>query len=162
MLRDPYCAFAVCSDSWPPCCIAYRAGSYDILDKDVCFKLPAACLQGTHAGVGDLDPARTKQGLKLALPAACCARWHMHGGVLNPASMKQALVEGAVRIPGINLYEQGAGKMNLLNSMVFCSVPQRMMPTRGRKIIRILPSRAHCKAFEGSQASQCTSRARAR
>ncbi len=45
-------------------------------------------------------------------------RWHMKGGILNPASMKQALVEGAVRIPGINLYEQGAGKMNLLNSMV--------------------------------------------
>ncbi len=42
----------------------------------------------------------------------------MSGGILNPASMKQALVEGAVRIPGINLYEQGAGKMNLLNSMV--------------------------------------------
>ncbi len=47
-----------------------------------------------------------------------CARWHMAGGVLNPASMKQALVEGAQRIPGINLYEQGAGKLNLLNSMV--------------------------------------------
>ncbi|CAL8462817.1 g2351 [Coccomyxa elongata] len=44
-------------------------------------------------------------------------RWHMKGGILNPASMKQALVEGAMRIPGINLYEQGAGKMNLLNSM---------------------------------------------
>lgn len=42
----------------------------------------------------------------------------MHGGILNPASMKQALVEGATRIPGINLYEQGAGKMNLLDSMV--------------------------------------------
>jgi len=42
----------------------------------------------------------------------------MRGGILNPASMKQALVEGATRIPGINLYEQGAGKMNLLNSMV--------------------------------------------
>ena len=39
-------------------------------------------------------------------------------GILNPASMKQALVEGAERIPGINLYEQGAGKMNLLNSTV--------------------------------------------
>ncbi|CAL5228891.1 g12106 [Coccomyxa viridis] len=43
-------------------------------------------------------------------------RWHRKGGILNPASMKQALVEGAERIPGINLYEQGAGKMNLLNS----------------------------------------------
>ena len=45
-------------------------------------------------------------------------RWHRKGGILNPASMKQALVEGAERIPGINLYEQGAGKMNLLNSTV--------------------------------------------
>ena len=47
-----------------------------------------------------------------------CGRWHRRGGILNPASMKQALVEGAERIPGINLYEQGAGKMNLLNSTV--------------------------------------------
>ena len=51
-------------------------------------------------------------------------RWHRRGGILNPASMKQALVEGAERIPGINLFEQGAGKMNLLNSTVSaaCSV----------------------------------------
>lgn len=26
--------------------------------------------------------------------------------ILNPASMKQALVEGAIRLPGLNLYEQ--------------------------------------------------------
>jgi len=50
-----------------------------------------------------------------------CDRWHRKGGILNPASMKQALVEGAERIPGINLYEQGAGKMNLLNSTVSSS-----------------------------------------
>ena len=31
--------------------------------------------------------------------------------------MKQALVEGAVPIPGIPMYEQGQGKLNLLNSM---------------------------------------------
>lgn len=47
----------------------------------------------------------------------------MKGGVLNPASMKQALVEGAQRIPSINLYEQGAGKMNLLSSMVRALAP---------------------------------------
>jgi membrane-bound transcription factor site-1 protease len=28
--------------------------------------------------------------------------------LLNPASMKQALVEGAQRLPGLNLFEQGA------------------------------------------------------
>ena len=32
---------------------------------------------------------------------------------LNPASMKQALVEGAVRLPEIPMYEQGAGLLNL-------------------------------------------------
>lgn len=37
--------------------------------------------------------------------------------MLNPASMKQALVEGSVPIPGIPMYEQGQGKLNLINSM---------------------------------------------
>ena len=45
-------------------------------------------------------------------------RWHWEGGILNPASMKQALVEGAVPIPGIPMFEQGQGKINLLRSMV--------------------------------------------
>ncbi|KAL3675240.1 hypothetical protein R1sor_025188 [Riccia sorocarpa] len=36
--------------------------------------------------------------------------------VLNPASMKQALVEGATRLVGANMYEQGAGRLNLLKS----------------------------------------------
>ena len=33
--------------------------------------------------------------------------------VLNPASMKQALVEGAKRLEGAHIYEQGAGKIDL-------------------------------------------------
>jgi hypothetical protein len=57
----------------------------------------------------------------------------MKGGILNPASMKQALVEGAVRIPGINLYEQGAGKMNLLNSMV-CATPPVQVESRTMQV----------------------------
>eukprot|EP00884_Botryococcus_braunii_P003885 jgi/Botrbrau1/13498/Bobra.0082s0091.1 len=44
-------------------------------------------------------------------------RWFMKGGILNPGSMKQALVEGAERIPGIHMFEQGQGKLSLLNSM---------------------------------------------
>ncbi|KAJ6794314.1 subtilisin-like protease SBT6.1 isoform X1 [Iris pallida] len=36
--------------------------------------------------------------------------------LLNPASMKQALVEGATRLSGPNMYEQGAGKLNLWRS----------------------------------------------
>lgn len=54
-------------------------------------------------------------------------RWHWEGGILNPASMKQALVEGAVPIQGIPMYEQGQGKINLLRSMVR-PVPQHRGP----------------------------------
>ncbi|XP_019106996.1 subtilisin-like protease SBT6.1 isoform X2 [Beta vulgaris subsp. vulgaris] len=36
--------------------------------------------------------------------------------ILNPASMKQALVEGAARLSGPNMYEQGAGRVDLLES----------------------------------------------
>lgn len=36
-------------------------------------------------------------------------RWNL----LNPASMKQALVEGASRLSGPNMFEQGAGRLNL-------------------------------------------------
>lgn len=33
--------------------------------------------------------------------------------ILNPASMKQALVEGAAKLAGPNIYEQGAGRVDL-------------------------------------------------
>ncbi|MCD7452831.1 Membrane-bound transcription factor site-1 protease [Datura stramonium] len=36
--------------------------------------------------------------------------------ILNPASVKQALVEGAAKLTGPNIYEQGAGRVNLLES----------------------------------------------
>ncbi|XP_022144866.1 subtilisin-like protease SBT6.1 isoform X1 [Momordica charantia] len=36
--------------------------------------------------------------------------------ILNPASMKQALVEGAAKLAGPNVYEQGAGRVDLLES----------------------------------------------
>lgn len=34
-------------------------------------------------------------------------------GILNPASIKQALVEGATKLSGPSLYDQGAGRVNL-------------------------------------------------
>eukprot|EP00897_Mesotaenium_endlicherianum_P007974 jgi/Mesen1/7204/ME000371S06292 len=48
----------------------------------------------------------------VCLLASCvpeARRWD----VLNPASMKQALVEGATRLQGPNMYEQGLGRLNL-------------------------------------------------
>jgi len=51
--------------------------------------------------------------------------------VLNPAAMKQALVEGAARIPGINMFEQGQGKLDLQASMA--RPRRRPRPARGRR-----------------------------
>lgn len=44
-------------------------------------------------------------------PAAAAALSHLQ--LLNPGSLKQALVEGAVRLPDLNMYEQGNGRINL-------------------------------------------------
>ncbi len=49
--------------------------------------------------------------------------------MLNPASMKQALVEGATRIPGPNMFEQGQGKLDLLASKV-CTADSRVKTER--------------------------------
>ncbi|KAH8373412.1 hypothetical protein KR009_006393 [Drosophila setifemur] len=37
--------------------------------------------------------------------------------LINPASLKQVLIEGAKLLPNYNMFEQGAGKLNLLRSM---------------------------------------------
>ncbi|CAD7696955.1 unnamed protein product [Ostreobium quekettii] len=70
---------------------------------------------------------RSLSGTSVASPVACGAvcllastipkerRWDL----LNPASMKQALVHGAERLPGLNIYEQGAGRATLAKSMAF-------------------------------------------
>lgn len=36
--------------------------------------------------------------------------------LVNPASMKQALIASARRIPGVNMFEQGHGKLDLLRA----------------------------------------------
>lgn len=61
-------------------------------------------MQGGVADAGKLE--RAVEGgteiLRNPMGAPSLCRWQ----ILNPASMKQALVEGAVRLPGLNLYEQ--------------------------------------------------------
>ncbi|KIY91784.1 hypothetical protein MNEG_16179 [Monoraphidium neglectum] len=84
---------------------------------------------GARAGLGPgratvvLRPGgcRTLSGTSVASPvvAGCVAllastvpaatRWT----TLNPASMKQALIEGADRLPNLNIMEQGNGRINL-------------------------------------------------
>lgn len=36
--------------------------------------------------------------------------------VINPASIKQALMASARRLPGVNMFEQGHGKLNLVKA----------------------------------------------
>jgi membrane-bound transcription factor site-1 protease len=38
------------------------------------------------------------------------------GEVINPASIKQALMASARRLPGVNMFEQGHGKLNLMKA----------------------------------------------
>ncbi|XP_076052888.1 membrane-bound transcription factor site-1 protease [Oratosquilla oratoria] len=38
------------------------------------------------------------------------------GGIINPASMKQALMASARRLPGVNMFEQGHGKLDLVKA----------------------------------------------
>ena len=38
------------------------------------------------------------------------------GPIINPGSMKQALISSARRIPNVNIFEQGAGKLDLLKA----------------------------------------------
>ncbi|CAD7699725.1 unnamed protein product [Ostreobium quekettii] len=70
---------------------------------------------------------RSLSGTSVASPVACGAVCLLASTipperrteVLNPASMKQALVHGAVRLPDLNIYEQGAGRLTLAKSMAF-------------------------------------------
>ncbi|XP_014679952.1 PREDICTED: membrane-bound transcription factor site-1 protease-like, partial [Priapulus caudatus] len=52
-------------------------------------------------------------------------------GVVNPASMKQALMASARRLPGINMFEQGHGKLDLVRAyQVLSSYQPRAAPRR--------------------------------
>jgi len=70
------------------------------------------------------DGCRSLSGTSVASPVAAGAAVLLssiipedkRSSILNPAVMKQALVEGATRLSSAHMYEQGAGKLNLLKS----------------------------------------------
>ncbi len=41
--------------------------------------------------------------------------------MINPGSMKQALLASARRLPGVGMFEQGAGKLDLLRAFQMLS-----------------------------------------
>ncbi|XP_022904811.1 membrane-bound transcription factor site-1 protease isoform X2 [Onthophagus taurus] len=65
---------------------------------------------------------RSLSGTSVASPVVAGAVTLLASGVLhrgddiNPASVKQALIASARRIPGVNMFEQGHGKLNLVKA----------------------------------------------
>ncbi len=65
---------------------------------------------------------RALSGTSVASPVVAGAVTLLASGVLhrgsaiNPASMKQALMASARRLSGINMFEQGQGKLDLLRA----------------------------------------------
>lgn len=47
----------------------------------------------------------------------------LHKKNLTPASMKQALMASARRLPGVNMFEQGHGKLDLLKAYQVQNTP---------------------------------------
>ncbi len=77
---------------------------------------PRACHMSSsgpaHAGTSVASPVVAGAVVLLASTVPEPQRWQL----INPASMKQALAEGAVRLNKLNIYEQGHGRINLVNS----------------------------------------------
>lgn len=46
----------------------------------------------------------------------CLSSTVLNRELVNPASMKQALIASARRLPGVNMFEQGHGKLDLLRA----------------------------------------------
>lgn len=63
---------------------------------------------------------RSLSGTSVASPVVAGAVTLLAGAVshsyVNPASMKQALMASAQRLPGVNMFEQGHGKLDLLRA----------------------------------------------
>ncbi|KAG5867980.1 hypothetical protein JTB14_036488 [Gonioctena quinquepunctata] len=77
-----------------------------------------SAVKGSHMKGG----CRTLSGTSVASPVVAGAVTLLASGVLhrgdviNPASMKQALMASARRLPGVNMFEQGHGKLNLMKA----------------------------------------------
>lgn len=65
---------------------------------------------------------RSLSGTSVASPVVAGAVTLLISGVydrndiINPASIKQALMASARRLPGVNMFEQGHGKLNLVKA----------------------------------------------
>ena len=63
---------------------------------------------------------RSLSGTSVASPVVAGAVALLAGAVhyahVNPASMKQALLSSARKLPGVNMFEQGHGKLDLLRA----------------------------------------------
>uniref|UniRef100_A0A8C4QCE9 Membrane-bound transcription factor site-1 protease n=1 Tax=Eptatretus burgeri TaxID=7764 RepID=A0A8C4QCE9_EPTBU len=72
-------------------------------------------------GSGIKGGCRSLSGTSVASPVVAGAVTLLlssveHRHLMNPASMKQALIASARRLPGVNMFEQGHGKLDLLRA----------------------------------------------
>ena len=103
----------------------------------MCFFPPPLFLQELPEGYGRVKPdivtygsgvrgsalgsgCRSLSGTSVASPVVAGAVALLAGAVkhhhVNPASMKQALMASAQRLGGVNMFEQGHGKLDLLRA----------------------------------------------
>ncbi|XP_043235326.1 membrane-bound transcription factor site-1 protease-like [Amphibalanus amphitrite] len=77
-----------------------------------------SAVRGSNVGGG----CKTLSGTSVASPVVAGAVALLmsavlhRGSVINPASVKQALMASARRLPGVSMYEQGAGKLDLIKA----------------------------------------------
>lgn len=103
-----------------------------------------SAVRGSSMGGG----CRSLSGTSVASPVVAGAVTLLASGVLqrgtviNPASMKQALMASARRLPGVNMFEQGHGKLDLLKVSPVLSIEKLPHPGQGefqRSARKILP-----------------------
>ena len=66
------------------------------------------------------------------------------GNVINPASMKQALMASARRLPDINMFEQGQGKLDLIAAYQTLRSYKPQARSVENVIIKILKNTSQC------------------
>jgi membrane-bound transcription factor site-1 protease len=81
-------------------------------ESDVILKLKYCGRGGCRSLSGTSVASPVVAGVVTLLYSAVSHR----SDVINPASMKQSLIVSAQRLPGVNMFEQGHGKLDLLRS----------------------------------------------
>nr|CAD7194247.1 unnamed protein product [Timema douglasi] len=100
----------------------------EVTDADIVTKVLNNNIQAEDGAFGD-EEDNSSVVQERPIPSAAEAMDHIQelgdffesgvlhrGNAINPASMKQALMASARRLPGVNMFEQGHGKLDLIKA----------------------------------------------